>query len=215
MSWTVRGQPVRRPVAVAWIGVWATAGEMPRMALAAGLRQVVCVYGRARVRGRQDQVRLVAGGAVGHGPVSGPALEAVVRVHERLQTPRGQVVLLVEGRRLVAGGAGGLGHPGRAHGRAWVAGGQDAVFAVAVGAGGGVHLAALHHLAVDASPVLPLDDAVAVPAGPRDVEEVDGRFGATRRQDAVGRAPGGVAVVAGGGRCPCPPAVALPCTPSW
>ena len=43
------------------------------------------------------------------------------------------------------------------------------------------------------------DGAVTLPAGLGDIKEVDGRLGTARRQDAVGRAPGGVAIVAGSG----------------
>ena len=173
-------------------------GRDPLVAMAAGGLQIGGEDRRCRVPGVQDEMGAVAGGAVGDRLVAGLALQAVIGVDEGLQPPGGQVVLLVQGRRLVAGRAGRLGQPVGADRGARIRDGQDAVLAVAAGADRRVDLAASRQLAVDALPVVLLDRGVALAAGPRDVEVVDRRLGVDRREDLVRRAPGGVAVVAAG-----------------
>jgi len=70
------------------------------------------------------------------------------------------------------------------------------MLAVAIGANGYVGLAAPGQFAVDPLPVIAFDSPMALAARTRDVEVVDTRFYAPRREDLVGRSSGGVAVVA-------------------
>ncbi len=141
----------------------------------------------------------VAGGAVGDVGVAGLRLEPVVGIDERRQTPGLNVVLFVEHRRLVARRASPLGDLRTRDGRQGVVRRQDPVLAVAVGAHRRVGLSASCQLAVNALQVVVLHALVAAAAGVRNVEVVDARFRRARREDLVGGASGGVAVVAGGG----------------
>ena len=104
------------------------------MAAAAGGGDLVRVDVRARIGGRQDVVDAVAGGAVGHLDVARPPGETVEAVLERLDRGVLQAELLGDAQVAVAAPAGHLRDVRGVDRRALVAGPEDAVLAVAIGA---------------------------------------------------------------------------------
>jgi hypothetical protein len=139
-------------------------------------------------------VHAVARRAVGDRLRARAGREPVIAVLEGGDLIARQVVLGGQPLVRVAARAGHAGHAGGVHERVLLAGGQDGVLAVAVGADGRSALPSGHRLAVDAVRVDLRDLLVADPAGRRDVPVVDLRVRAARGRNGV-RA---VAVGAGG-----------------
>jgi hypothetical protein len=98
----------------------------------------------------------------------------------------------------MAGRTSGLGNAEGADRGTGIVRGENPVLPVAGRASGRINFTAGHQFSVKPFLELLLDCAVALAAGLGNIEEVDRRFGFAWRQDAVGRSPGRVAVVAGG-----------------
>lgn len=133
------------------------------VALAAGLRQVRLVDGGQRVAGWQDVMDAVTGGAVGDRGGAELEREPVEALHVALHDLLGQTVARGDALRGVALAAG-LWDVSREDLGSGRTNGRDGVFAVAIGAGGGIALASLDGLAVHAAEVGLADVFVALAA---------------------------------------------------
>src|SRR6185503_2833691 len=133
-----------------------------------------------------DVVDAVARGAVGHRLAPRAQRQAVVAVGERRHLVARQVVPLGQALVGVAAPAGHAGHAGGIDERLRLAGRQDRVLAVAVGAHRRPGHAPPHGFAVDAGRVGVADLAVAGPAGFGDLPVVDLRLLVAAGADPVG-----------------------------
>src|SRR5262249_49043666 len=119
------------------------------VAFAAGGRQVFRVDGGLGIGGRKDVVDAVAAGAVGHGLRAGFAGEAVEGGIEADEAVGREAEAAGEADVAMAAAAG-IADVGGIDGRSGIFGFDDAVFAVAIGAEGGLGDPAGDGLAVDA-----------------------------------------------------------------
>ena len=157
-------------------GADGESGTGAGVAVAAGLREVLGVDGGLGVRGRQDLVEAVAGGAVGYRLGASFGGEPVERVAEGGDPVRGETEAAGKAKVAVAAAAGftdGRGSDGGAGGL----GAEDGVFAVAIGADGGFGDPGGEGFSVDAGLVVGKDFGVAEAAEFGDVLMEFGGFG--------------------------------------
>ena len=155
------------------------------VALAAGLAQVGVIDGGARIAGWIDVVHAMAAGAVGDGLAASARGEPVVAVLVGGDAVPGHREAGHQRRIGMAARAGFLRDVRHINRRSGIAGREDAVLAVAVGAGGRLQNAFGDGLAVNALRVGVVDVRVALAAGGGDVLLPDFRMRIGDGQDVV------------------------------
>lgn len=155
------------------------------MAFPTGGLNIGWVDGRLGIRSRQYAVSPVAGGAVRDRDIARLALQTVEAVNKALEATDRKSIFFVQICRFMAWGTGGFRNPSRIDRRPRIAGRNNPMFAVTIGAYRRIGFPSKGQFPVDPFPIIAFDPPMTFATRAGYIKMIDRRFRIPRRQNAV------------------------------